>query len=97
MQVIEAMACGTPVVCSNRSALPEVAGNAALLTDPEDIAQMASAVKKVLKDKGFQMQLKTRGLERAASFSWEDTAKVIYKGLIEVVEGKERGKKLFAK
>jgi glycosyltransferase involved in cell wall biosynthesis len=92
MQVIEAMACGTPVVCSNRGALPEVAGNAALLVDPENLAEMASAVKKVLRDERLQMQLKSHGHQRAASFSWEDTAKVICQGLIEVVHGKERGK-----
>ncbi len=92
MQVIEAMACGAPVVCSNRGALPEVAGNAALLVDPEDPAQMASAVQKVVTDEGLQMKLRAYGYERAASFSWEDTAKVIHKGLIEVVDGKEMGK-----
>ena len=91
MQIIEAMACGTLVVCSNRGALPEVAGNAALLADPEDPAEMASAVKKVLKDKGLQMQLRTYGYERAASFSWEDTAKIIHKGLIEAVDGRKKG------
>jgi glycosyltransferase involved in cell wall biosynthesis len=92
MQVIEAMACGAPVVCSNRGALPEVAGNAALLVDPEDPVQMASAVKKLITDEGLQMKLRAYGYERAASFSWKDTAKVIHKGLIELVDGKEMGK-----
>jgi glycosyltransferase involved in cell wall biosynthesis len=93
MQIIEAMACGTLVVCSNRGALPEVVGNAALLTDPENPAEMASAVSKVLTDEGLQMQLRTHGYQRAASFSWENTAKVIHKGLIEVVDRKDKEKK----
>jgi glycosyltransferase involved in cell wall biosynthesis len=91
MQVIEAMACGAPVVCSNRGALPEVAGNAALLVDPEDPAETASAVKKVLTDEVLQMKLRAYGYERAASFSWEHTAKIIHKGLIEAVDGKKKG------
>jgi glycosyltransferase involved in cell wall biosynthesis len=92
MQVIEAMACGTPVVCGNRGALPEVAGNAALLVDPEEPGEMASAVNKVLKDEMLQMRLRSHGYERAASFSWKDTAKVIHQGLLELVDGKEMGK-----
>jgi glycosyltransferase involved in cell wall biosynthesis len=91
MQVIEAMACGAPVVCSNRGALPEVAGNAALLVDPEDPAETASAVKKVLTDEVLQMKLRAYGYERAASFSWEHTAKIIHKGLIEAVDGRKKG------
>lgn len=88
MQVVEAMACGTPVVCSNRGALPEVAGNAALFVDPEDPADIASAVSKVLEDEGLRTRLRSYGYDRAASFSWEVTAKVICKELSELVDGK---------
>ena len=88
MQVVEAMACGTPVVCSNRGALPEVAGNAALFVDPEDPPDIASAVGKVLKDEGLRTRLRSYGYDRAASFSWEGTAKVICKKLSELVDGK---------
>ena len=84
MQVVEAMACGTPVVCSNRGALPEVAGEAALLVDPENADQIATAVIKVLSDSALSRQLRDHGYARAASFSWEKTAKVIYEGLLDV-------------
>ncbi len=91
MQVVEAMACGVPVVCSNRGALPEVTNSAALLVDPEDHAGMASAVEKVLTDQGLREQLRKSGYDRAASFSWGSTAKVIYEGLFEIVNAKEKG------
>ena len=87
MQVIEAMACGTPVICSDRGALPEVTGEAALLVNPEDPAEMASAVSRVLSSEPLQQQLRLRGYQRSASFSWTDTAKVIYRGLLEAAGG----------
>jgi glycosyltransferase involved in cell wall biosynthesis len=92
MQVVEAMACGVPVVCSNRGALPEVTDSAALLVDPDDHAGMASAVEKVLTDQGLREQLRNSGYDRAASFSWGSTAKVIYEGLFEIVNAKEKGR-----
>lgn len=71
---LEAMACGAPVVCSNRTSLPEVVGDAGLLVDPTEPAALAAALKKVLQDTSLQEQLRARGLERAASFSWERAA-----------------------
>jgi glycosyltransferase involved in cell wall biosynthesis len=90
MQVIEAMACGIPVVCSNRGALPEVAGDAALLVDPEDSEEMASAVIRILEDQTFSDQIKEQGYKRATCFSWERTAKVIYEGLLDVQKTAKR-------
>jgi glycosyltransferase involved in cell wall biosynthesis len=71
---LEAMACGAPVVCSDRTALPEVVGDAAILVDPTEPAAIAAALKRVLRDTGLQAQLRARGLERAARFSWERAA-----------------------
>ena len=68
--VIEAMACGTPVVCSNRSSLPEVAGDAALLVDPEDIAGLAAATGRILGDAALAGQLRQAGMAQAARFDW---------------------------
>jgi glycosyltransferase involved in cell wall biosynthesis len=92
MQVIEAMACGVPVVCSNRGALPEVTSSAALLVDPEDHLGIASAVEKALTNQGLRDQLRKCGYDRAASFSWKGTAEVIYAGLVEIVNAKEKGR-----
>ena len=75
LPVLEAMACGTPVVASNRPALPEVAGDSALLVDPEDPHQLAQAIERVLSDQRLRRVLHQRGLERAARFSWDETAR----------------------
>ena len=72
--VLEAMACGTPVVCSNTSSLPEVAGEAALLMDPEDTAALAGAIGRLLEDTALRENLIARGLEQARKFSWERAA-----------------------
>jgi len=75
LPVLEAMACGTPVVTSDRSSLPEVAGGGALFVDPGDPGAIAAAVERVLSDGQLRKQLKETGMERAAGFTWEETAR----------------------
>jgi alpha-1,3-rhamnosyl/mannosyltransferase len=76
LPVLEAMACGTPVVCSNTSSLPEVAGDpsAALLVDPLDTEALAEALRLVLTNNNLRAELRRRGLARAARFTWQQTA-----------------------
>lgn len=69
LPVVEAMACGTPVVTSNRSSLPEVAGDAAVQVDPEDPDEIATAVAAVLEDQALRRRLRDRGFERSLSFT----------------------------
>ena len=76
LPVLEAMARGVPVVCSNSSSLPEVAGDAALLFDPRDVGAIAAAVERVLYDEQLAANLRERGLRRASEFSWERTARL---------------------
>ncbi|MGL5035258.1 MAG: glycosyltransferase family 4 protein, partial [Microcystaceae cyanobacterium] len=71
--VLEAMACGTPVITSNLSSLPEVAENAALLVDPYSIADISLAMQKITTDSLLRSQLSHRGLERAKILTWEKT------------------------
>jgi glycosyltransferase involved in cell wall biosynthesis len=73
-QILEAMACGAPVVASDASSIPEVAGDAALLCDPRDPAGLAEALVRVLTEPGLADELRTRGLRQAAGFTWERTA-----------------------
>jgi glycosyltransferase involved in cell wall biosynthesis len=75
LPVLEAMACGVPVMTSNTSSLPEVAGEAAYLIDPYDVQSMAAAMEKILQDKNLASSLKAKGLERAKAFSWERAAR----------------------
>ena len=74
LPVLEAMARGVPVACSNRPALPEVAGDAALLFDPEDQSAITEAVGRLLRDDELARGLAERGVERAAELTWEVTA-----------------------
>jgi glycosyltransferase involved in cell wall biosynthesis len=75
LPVLEAMACGTPVLCSNVSSLPEVAGEAALLVDPLDTKGMAEALDRLLRDEGLRSQLVERGFRQVRRFSWERCAR----------------------
>ncbi|NWF79961.1 MAG: glycosyltransferase family 4 protein [Chloroflexi bacterium] len=75
MPVLEAMACGAPVLTSSTSALPEVAGNAALLVDPHDTAAMADALGRLAADEALRAELRARGYARAALFTWERCAR----------------------
>lgn len=71
MPVLDAMANSVPVITSNRSALPEVAGDAALLVNPEDRDEIAAALNRLASDESLQEELSRRGRERAAQFSWD--------------------------
>ena len=71
---LEAMACGTPVVVSNRSSLPEVVGDAGVLVDPGDVERWTEALAGVLADPGLRERLRERGLRRAAELTWERSA-----------------------
>ncbi|WP_026909706.1 glycosyltransferase family 4 protein [Patulibacter minatonensis] len=74
LPVLEAMARGVPGACSDRASLPEVAGEAALLFDPSDAASIREAILRLTGDEELRGQLRARGLERAATFSWERAA-----------------------
>ncbi len=74
LPVLEAMACGTPVICSNTSSLPEAAGDAAVLVAPTDRGALADALCHVLSDDHLRAKLRERGLAQAQRFSWQVTA-----------------------
>lgn len=74
LPILEAQICGCPVVCSNRSAMPEIAGNGALLVDPTDPIALADGLKSVLDNPARAASLRQLGLKNAEKFSWERTA-----------------------
>jgi glycosyltransferase involved in cell wall biosynthesis len=76
LPVLEAMARGVPVACSNTSSLPEVAGDAALLFDPASTSEIAASVRRLLTDEALRRQLRDLGRERARRFTWERAARL---------------------
>jgi glycosyltransferase involved in cell wall biosynthesis len=78
--VLEAMARGVPVACANVAALPEVAGDAALLFDPHDQRQITAAVRRILDDRALVDSLVARGHERVATFTWRRTGEASLEG-----------------
>lgn len=77
LPVLEAMQCGAPVVTSNVTALPEVAGDAAILVDPTDIDAIAHALRHLLTNAELRAVLRNRGFQRAAQFSWSKSASLV--------------------
>jgi glycosyltransferase involved in cell wall biosynthesis len=75
LPLIEAMACGTPVVTSNAFCMPEIADGAAVLVDPLSVASIADGIRRVVEDSQLREQLKRKGLARAKDFSWENAAR----------------------
>jgi glycosyltransferase involved in cell wall biosynthesis len=79
------MACGTPVVCSNASSLPEVCDEAALLVEPMNVQGLAQTIERVLSDEPLRATLRARGLAQAAKFFWERTARetlAVYESIV---------------
>ena len=75
LPIIESMSCGTPVIASNTSSMPEVGGDAVIYVDPYDTGELAAAMHAVLGDCGLRARLSAAGLARAKRFSWENTAR----------------------
>ena len=71
---LEAMRCGAPVICSNRTSLPEVVGDAAITFDPDNTGQLVAEMRRVLSDSDLAADLRVRSLRQAAKFSWKKTA-----------------------
>jgi glycosyltransferase involved in cell wall biosynthesis len=71
---LEAMSCGAPVICSNRTSLPEVVGDAAISVDPDDLSSLIDAMYRTLTDDELSADLRERGLQRAQQFNWRKTA-----------------------
>jgi glycosyltransferase involved in cell wall biosynthesis len=80
---VEAMACGTPVVTSNTTSLPEAVGEAALTVDPLNAEEIAAAMARLLDDVSLRQRLQQAGIERAGEFTWRRTAR----SLLDSLEG----------
>jgi glycosyltransferase involved in cell wall biosynthesis len=86
LPILEAMSCGTPVITSNLSSMPEVAGDAALLVDPYSDEHMVDAILQIWEDESLALSLSERGLYRSQNFSWHETALktlMVYKKILD--------------
>jgi glycosyltransferase involved in cell wall biosynthesis len=84
LPVLEAMACGTPVICSDTTAMPEIAGGAACLVPALEVEAWTEMIDSVLFDSALRERMSTAGLRRAAMFSWKETADIVRKVLATV-------------
>jgi alpha-1,3-rhamnosyl/mannosyltransferase len=75
LPILEAMACGCPVICSRAASMPEAGGDAALYIDPLNVDSLVHAIEVLTPDTGLQQRLKRAGFARAEQFSWENTAR----------------------
>ena len=85
LPIIEAMACGTPVLTSNITAMPETAGSAALFVNPRSVEEIANAMERIIGDRSLRSQMRDQGIIRAAEFSWEATCLRVAQLLREIV------------
>lgn len=90
LPLLEAMACGTPVVASDSSSIPEVVGGAGLLFDPYDVEDMALAIRRVASDEEMRAKMSSKGLQRASLFSWDETARHVLGSLREAANTTNR-------
>jgi glycosyltransferase involved in cell wall biosynthesis len=75
---LEAMACGTPVVVSNTSSLPEICGDAAVLVEPLDVDSIADGIRRLVESSTLRDELRRRGMEHVRQFTWERTAEATW-------------------
>ncbi len=87
--IVEAMQSGVPVITSNTSSMPEIAGTAALLADPQSISDIAEQMMRIFKDETHRNELIEAGLEQAKKFSWKKTADLLWKSILQAVETKK--------
>ena len=91
---LEAMACGTPVITSTVSSLPEVVGQAGMLIDPADVQALTGAMAQVLGDAALQAQMRMAGLEQASRFSWPKTARLTASSYRAALAAKGEGQRV---
>jgi glycosyltransferase involved in cell wall biosynthesis len=86
LPILEAMACGCPVICSNRESLPEVVGNAGILIDPKDVGEISKEITRVMKDENLRKRMSQEGIKQANKFNWGIFSKEMLAAYKEVLK-----------
>jgi glycosyltransferase involved in cell wall biosynthesis len=86
--IVEAMQSGVPVITSNGTSMPEVAGDAAICVNPDSTAEICHAMKTIIVDKNLYKLLKEKGLQRCKLFTWQRTADLIWQSIEKTIETK---------
>lgn len=84
--IIEAMRCGTPVITSNVTSMPEIAGEAALLVNPDSVNEISEAMERITKDEILRNNLIKAGYARASFFSWDKSAELLWNSMLKILE-----------
>jgi len=92
--IVEAFRCGVPVITANVTAMPEVAGNAALLVDPFDENAIANAMQQMSENPDLRKELVSRGFERAKLFSWDQAAQKLWQSMLKTISESNKMKLL---
>ncbi len=87
--IVESFKCGVPVITSNVTSMPEVAGDAALLIDPFDVDDIADSMKKMASDENYRKTLISRGLERCKQFTWQKSAERLWESMMQTIAEKK--------
>jgi glycosyltransferase involved in cell wall biosynthesis len=90
LPVVEAMACGRPIVCSSATALPEVVDGAGLFFDPHNVGEQTRALRDILVDPELSRRMERKSLQRAAFYDWRETARQTLEVYHQVAEGRAR-------
>lgn len=89
LPVLEAMACGTPVITSDASSLPEIVGDAGVLIPPRDVGALQESIWRIMNDEKLRAELSNAGMSRASMYSWENTARKTYEVYRTMADGRE--------
>lgn len=93
LPVLEAMSCGTPVICSNTSCFPEIVEELDVMVDPKDVKGVEDKIERIILDGQYSLKLAEKCYEKSLKYSWEETAKIYHEAFAKMCKEKNDGRK----